>query len=128
LILLPEAFINVKKYTFDRDIESILDFLDGKLYNVKQKKSDQYKIFEILKRVVLNFEKWEDESNVLETTYLRKFEELTNVLFRGSEVILSDDEGISTCTRNDQILYDANIDTGLKIDRLVKVPGGDNLY
>lgn len=78
-----------------KDVDEMLSFIyEKKSQMAKQKKraSEEFIMLNILERVVENFNLWGSSANNSELTFYRRFAELLDILFNGTDVKIADGE------------------------------------
>ncbi|KAI7863905.1 hypothetical protein BDF14DRAFT_1938751, partial [Spinellus fusiger] len=102
-----------------------------KKFKEKNKKSENYKLLQVVEEVVHNFKSWKIEddkhNNYAEMTYQCKFANILDILLENEDVTMYDGEKVSKNTQWIQILNESE-NNGRKIDLIIKTKYGDVFF
>ncbi|KAG2200568.1 hypothetical protein INT47_012354, partial [Mucor saturninus] len=108
-----DLFDELKQFQFDSDTASITIYLDSEKNKETNKESEKYILLSIVSSIVNNFNLWKKEEKLSENTYLRKFAEIVETLFKKTNLFIKDGENLCEASRRMQIIHEDESDIEL---------------
>ncbi|KAI9255459.1 hypothetical protein BY458DRAFT_520062 [Sporodiniella umbellata] len=100
-----EVFTSIEGFRFDKNRKRAVKHLDKLQYEEGNIESTKYQVARILKDVIFNMNVFGgDEKDLSEFTYIRKFEQILDVIFEDSNIVMKDGESGCQATKNNKIL------------------------
>ncbi|CAO3675322.1 unnamed protein product [Rhizopus stolonifer] len=117
--MINNLFDELKQFQFDSDTTSIITYLDSEKNNETSKESEKYILLSIVSSVVNNFNLWKKEEKLSENTYLRKFSEIVDTLFKKTNLFIKDGENVCEASKRMQIKNEGDVTYGRRLDLIV---------
>ncbi|KAG2203515.1 hypothetical protein INT46_010894 [Mucor plumbeus] len=121
-IMIDEVLDQLELYTTNFNTDKLRTIIDELKYKEPNKHSPKYQLLNVVEIVVRGFHFWKGASPKSELAYLRKFEELLDVIMDDTELILSDGESVCVSTRDSlrsMMEEDELTEFGRRIDLIV---------
>ncbi|CEP08207.1 hypothetical protein [Parasitella parasitica] len=99
-IMIDEVLDQLELYTTTCNTDKLRTIIDELKYKEPNKRSPKCQLLNVVEIVVRGFHFWKGASPKSELAYLRKFEELLDVIMDDTELNLSDGESVCVSTRN----------------------------
>ncbi|KAK4511069.1 TOR complex subunit lst8 [Mucor velutinosus] len=112
-------FDELKQFQFDSDTASITAYLDNEKNKETNKESEKYILLSIVSSVINNFNLWKKEEKLAENTYLRKFADIVDILFKKTNLFVKDGENVCEASKRMQIINEGDITFGRRLDLIV---------
>ncbi|KAI9267001.1 hypothetical protein BY458DRAFT_512449 [Sporodiniella umbellata] len=99
-IMIDEVLDQLELYTITFNPDKLHTLIDELKYKESNKRSPKYQLLNVVEIIVRGFRFWKGDSPKSELAYLRKFEELLDVILDDTELNLSDGESVCVSTRD----------------------------
>ncbi|KAL0145615.1 hypothetical protein V8B55DRAFT_1570222 [Mucor lusitanicus] len=100
-------------------MDNILDYIDTKKFEIKDKKSEKYCLLRAIETMIYNIDKYKKEATLTETYHLRAFCNIVDPILQNTRLNLKEGENVSKATQRMQLVNDADVTYGRRIDVLV---------
>ncbi|KAI8046997.1 uncharacterized protein B0P05DRAFT_20511 [Gilbertella persicaria] len=112
-------FDELKQFQFDSDAADIIAYLDSEKNKETNKENEKYILLSIVSSIINNFNLWKKEEKLSENTYLRKFAEIIDILFKKTNLFIKDGENVCEASKRMQIMNDGDVTYGRRLDMIV---------
>lgn len=76
-------------------------------------------LFTLKKFSINNFNLWKKEEKLFENTYLRKFADIVDTLFKKTNLVIKDGENVCEASKRMQIINEGDVTYGRRLDLIV---------
>ncbi|KAG1135808.1 hypothetical protein G6F37_012504 [Rhizopus arrhizus] len=112
---LPEEYFNDIKSECADLRSHFSDYLASIMYEMINNLFDELKQFQF-DSVINNFNLWKKEEKLSENTYLRKFADIVDTLFKKTNLVIKDGENVCEASKRMQIINEGDVTYGRRCD------------
>ncbi|KAL9541346.1 hypothetical protein MBANPS3_009174 [Mucor bainieri] len=118
--MIDTVFDGLMQFQTDWDSDRIIDHIDTKKGQIKDKKCEEYRLLSAVESVIDNMGEFSREPKLSETFHLRAFCNMLDPILRTTSLHIKEGEIVSSVTKRMQIINDVDVTYGLTNQHVVR--------